>query len=183
MDGWHAYDYRAGLGAEPAVNMFHPALPAGDAVWVDDGMWSIDDPESPDSVLALVRYDEWTVLDGRLGTALTTGDDLRGECVSFELRPEGLDLKGGHVTFWAMSGTVSQRWHVVEPLPTNEGTWSKIRLDLGDVVWRRSWSALPNAAPYLDDVLRLANSFGIAFVGFSDEPVGRLGLRNFELGC
>lgn len=180
MTGWHAYDYRAGVAVEPAVNMFNPAVPTDDGVSVDDRLWSIDDPESPKSVLALVRYAEWEVRDGRVDTTRTAGDDLRDTTVCFDLRGD-LDLKGGHVTFWVMSE--GQRWHHKVPLEVGSG-WTAQRVDTSGE-WHNSWRWSPDAAPDLASTLQQGTSYGIGFVGFGEEqePTGRLGMRGFELGC
>lgn len=186
MDGWHAYDYRAGANIRPAVNMHNPAVPLpGGAVRVDDSMWSIDDPESPKSVLALMRYDEWTVRDGRLATTRNPGDDLRGSCVRFKLRG-AVDLHGGHLTFWVMSPAVGQRWHTPLPLSAVTSGWQQVEIRPSEVNWRRSWSWNgPKAKPELDIALGAAGSYGIGIVGFGDEqePAGWLEMRNFRVGC
>lgn len=72
MDGWYSYDYRAGLDVEPAVNVFRKAVEHDGAVWVNHRQWSIDDPESPPSVLALVRYDDWDFSQGVVATGGTS---------------------------------------------------------------------------------------------------------------
>ena len=51
------------------------------------------------------------------------------------------------------------------------------------MAWRNSWRWDPDTPPALDDALAHANSFGIGFVGFDEEPTGMLGMRDFRVGC
>lgn len=180
--GWYAYDYRAGLdGLAPRGNVFQAAVPRGDEVWTNHYQWSIDDPESPDSVLALIRQEQWNTTGGIVSTQLSAGPDVRGSCVSFELRGERLDLHGGQATLWLVSGSAKQRWHS-EPFEiTDEWTEHTIRVD--DQDWHQSWME-KGASPNLQAVLASTNSYGIAFVGFGDtEPTGLLGMRGWRFGC
>lgn len=181
MSGWYAYDYQAGLDVEPAVNVFRPAVPSGDERWVNYRQWSIDTPETPDSVLALVRYDQWDTSGGVVATVGSSGPDLRGRCVTFELRGDHLDLHGGWVTFWVMSTFEGQRWHTRLPAVTDE--WGRVTVDIDRADWHNSWRYHPADPPALDAVLAQANSFGVGFVGFDQEPGGMLGMRGFEIGC
>lgn len=183
MDGWYAYDYREGLDVEPAVNVFREATEVDGAVWVGHRRWSIDDPESPPSVLALVRYDAWDTSGGYVATSHTAGDDLTDTTVCFDLRGRELDLHGGHITFWVMSSTTGQRWHYEAPLDVS-GQWTEQKVDTSGE-WRNSWRWSPDAAPDLAATLAHGNSYGVAFVGFDheQEPTGRLGMRDFRIGC
>ena len=181
MDGWYAYDYRAGLDVEPAVNVFHESTRVDDAVWVDDRRWSIDDPESPPSVLALVRYEKWDTSSGIVRTAHTVGDDLRGRAVCFDLQGVDLDLRGAEVTFWIMSSSVAQRWHTTIPIRVGDGEWVSNRVEVDDGRWRNSWRHDPATMPALSVVLERANSYGVGFVGFDGEPTGQLGMRDFRV--
>lgn len=181
MTGWYVYDYRAGTDVSPAVNEYEPASIVGDEVWANHRDWSIDDPETPDSVLALSRYERWEQTHWGAQTTKTAGPDLRGGCVSFELRGDGLDLHGGRVTFWVMSSFQGERWHTDLPAVTSE--WRRFEVDVDKVKWRNSWRWDPTDPPNLAAVLAHGNSFGIGFVGFDGEPTGALGLRRFEIGC
>jgi hypothetical protein len=183
MQGWYSYDYQSGIGPGRNDNVFFRTRPADDgSVWASDNRWSIDTPEDPDSVLALLRYQKWDFAED---LATTSGDDpidLRGKCVSFDLKADNLDLKGGHATFWAMSWTAVQRWHANAPIAIGTDTWAHNVVRINDVDWHRSWAGNPAREHLgLDDVLRSTVSYGIGFVGFDAEPTGRIGLRNFDI--
>jgi hypothetical protein len=175
MDGWHVYDYRAGLDVVPAVNVFEPAVAVGDAVWANHRQWSIDDPESPPSVLALVRYDEWTTATGRVDAARSEGSEVT--CLRFELRATDLDLRGGVVDFWLVSSTLGERWHS-PPLEVDE-SWTEHEVRPGEG-WRNSWRRDRADPADLAGVIRSTDSIGVGFVGFDGEPTGMIGLRNLR---
>lgn len=180
MDGWQVYDYRAGLDA--GINVSHPAVELDGAVWANHRQWSIDDPESPPSILALQRYEKWDIDRYGAVTTNTQGPDLRGRCVSFELQADHLDLKGGGLTFWIMASRAGERWHT--ELPAVGDQWTPITVNISEVEWRNSWRWDPADPPDLDATLGQANSFGIGIVGFGDEePTGAIGMRGFEIGC
>ena len=183
MRGWYSYDYQSGVGPGRDENVFFRTKPADDgSVWASDNRWSIDTPESPDSVLALLRYQRWA-FDGEVVTS--SGDspiDVRGKCVSFDLRGSELDLHGGHATFWVMSWSAVQRWHATVPVAIGVDGWAHTTVPISEVDWNRSWAGNPDRAHLgLDDVLQSTVSYGIGLVGFDAEPTGRLGLRNFSI--
>lgn len=179
MENWYVYDYDGGSGLN--VNVFYPVEDNGEYVTADDSKWRVDTPEDPDSVLAFIRYQRWVESGGTVVTSNGDPIDLTGATVRFELRGDGLDLKGGHCTFWVLSYDRSQRWHNTVTLPSVvNGSWSSYTLlienDPGD--WHMSWEG----SPQTDDLgLVLANvhSYGIAFVGFSSEPTGAIDMRGF----
>lgn len=182
MTGWYAYDYRAGLdGIAPSGNVFQAAVPVGDEVWTNHYQWSIDDPETPDSVLALIREEQWVTKDHQVATSSVPGPNLHGTCVTFELRGGKLDLHGGQATLWVVSGHERQRWHTGPFDVTAE--WVRHSIPVDEVEWRMSFKDGADVEPDLDAVLGSANSYGIAFVGFDQEPTGRLGMRGWRFGC
>jgi hypothetical protein len=176
MAGWYSYDYQA--GADDGVNVFRPAVPNGGAVWVNHRQWSIDDPEDPPSVLALVRYEGMDTSTGTWVATGAAGEDLRGRCVTFELRGRDLDLDGADVTFWVMGR--SQRWHTTLPVRIRDD-WQRVTVDIDGADWHNSWS--PYSTPSLERTLAHDASYGIGFVDFDEEPSGMLGLRGFRVGC
>lgn len=181
MEGWYVYDYQAGTDVEPAVNVHRPAVRAGGAVWANHRQWSIDDPETPDSVLALIRYERWGQDAYGAQSLATSGRDLRGGCVRFELNTDALELEGGRLTFWVMSSFRGQRWHTgIDP---RGGGWQQVTVRPENAVWHNSWRYHPSDRPSLDHVLEQANSYGIGIVGFDGEPTGRLGMCDFGFDC
>lgn len=178
MDGWYSYDYQAGLDVDPPINVYRPAVKDDGTVWVNHRQWSIDDPENPPSILALSRYEDWSTKNGIIDPPGNPGEDLRGECVSFYLRGDNLDLNGADVTFWVMA--LSQRWHTTI-LDGLGDEWVWVNIDIDDADWRNSWA--PDSEPNLRRTLGYNTSMGIGFVGFDGEPTGRLAMREFEIGC
>jgi hypothetical protein len=179
MEGWYSYDYQAGVIGDTAENVFFRTVKKEDgSVWADSTRWSIDTPESPESVLALIRYERWDFADGVVETSGAGARDLRGQCATFELRGDKLALHGGIADFWVMSSTYGVRWHTTVPLTVTDNEWSRnvVRFDGSD--WRRSWSRNGRGVA-LDSVLANANSYGIGFVKFDGEPSGAIGLRGF----
>lgn len=146
---------------------------------MDDAGWRIDPPETPDSVLALLRYQEWAGDPESPTTTTNNPINLLGATISMELRGTGLDLKGGHASLWVVKA--GQRWHYTADLPIiAEGEWTPFTMTvaleptLDD--WHNSWSVDPVT---LSGTLGAAHSYGIAFVGFSEEPTGQLDMRNW----
>ena len=183
MQGWYSYDYQSGIGPGRDDNVFFRTKPANDgSVWANDNRWSIDTPETPDSVLALLRYQRWTFDGSVVETSGEDPIDLRGMCVSFDLQGDGLDLHGGHATFWVMSWLAVQRWHSTAPVEIGTDGWGHTTIPISTVEWNRSWSGNPDRAHLgLQDVLQSVASYGIGFVGFDAEPTGRIGLHNFAI--
>jgi hypothetical protein len=181
-EGWQSYDYEASVRAGHEV--FRPVTwtPTGGArdsghVWTDDTRWTVDTPEQPRSILALVMYRCW----------LSRGPvDLRGATVSVFLRGDGLDLKGGSCCFWAWNLRSGTRWHMSRrPLPISPDAWAdrpvEFRVENDAALWHRSWAIrFPEFGP-LDRVLAEADSFGFSFLGFAEKVTGRLRMDEFEI--
>jgi hypothetical protein len=165
MDRWFAYDYQPYL-QDPQAHLHLDAIRTGDAVWTHGDMWSIDDPESPPSILALMRYGPER--------------DFRGACFQFDLIGMDLELHGATVSLWVVSSDRGERWHAKVPLVI-EDDWTPQRVDVDAVDWRQSWSRTGNRS--LERTLADGDSFGIGFVGFSEEPSGAVGMRRMRLGC
>jgi len=192
-ESWQIYDYNGGSGGKN--NVFFLAswertggLGNSGYIWADDSRWRIDTPEDPHSILPLILYHRWVALDAEAGgpneTPRPTGFlkedamDLRGAEVSVHLRGDGLDLKGARCYFWVHgAGT---RWHYTgRPLRITAGEWGPPEhfiLDNDEARWHRSWQDEP-----LDEALRNSVSYGISFVGFSEEVTGKLSMEHFEM--
>src|SRR5437762_298387 len=106
-EGWQIYDYAASIAAGPGENVFRPVtwetmggVNKSGYIWADDSRWTIDTPEAPHSLLALILYRRW-IGDGEL--------DLRNAKVSVFLRGDQLDLEGANCFFWVSKSGV--RWH------------------------------------------------------------------------
>jgi hypothetical protein len=147
---WASYEY---IG--PGQQTFHDAKDGR----VTDAGWSIDWPENPDSILALVTYPDWT---GQ------PRPDLTNRTATIRLRSDNLDLKGGHATFWIV--TEGNRFHHSQPVSVDGTTV----LSLTPGGWHHSWSRIPGT---IEAALADVHSYGIAFVGFSEEPTGALVLE------
>lgn len=175
-DGWYSYDYNGGSGSE---NVFYQAVEtAGPVFTTDDSGWRIDTPEDPDSVLALIRYQQWGGTPEAPTTSTGDPRELRGVHVAFDLSSTSLDLKGGHLTFWIVKG--GQRWHYTAAFPTApEGDWAHfdLRLTPVDADWHNSWAV---DSPNLEQTMAATHSYGIGIVGFSSEPTGELHMRNWQ---
>lgn len=153
---WASYLYEG-----PGDDKWIP-VPFTGQVAADDSMWTIDTPEDPDSILALLTYADWNArypLNFRATTHLV-------------IRVSGnLHLHGAHVTFWALGA--GNRWHLTTPIPMDGQTH---RIDLGGE-WHHSWSSKPAS---LEESLRSVDSYGLAFVGFSEEVTGRIVLEELR---
>ena len=180
---WQVYDYAQSVRAGGRDVYWAPTWePRGGVrgsgyIWADDARWSIDTPEQPHSVLALMTWRQW-VLRGPV--------DLRGAQLAVYLRGDNLDLKGGACYFWALSLRHSTRWHFSgRPLPIARGAWSAspatVTLDVDESLWHRSWAQRAPAFGALAEVLAECDSYGFSFVGFAEKPTGRFCLDEFSL--
>ena len=177
---WAAYDYAACLATDHDV--YRPAnwekrggVNDSGYVWVDDTQWSVDTPENPVSILAIMTWRQWFLR----GPA-----DLRNATLTVHLRGENLNLRGGKCCFWAMSRKLCTRWHLsTQPLTVANGTWSKtvvlLVTDAGK--WHRSWTVPGQKPGALEDVLSQVESYGLSFLGFDGNVTGRLCMDEFEL--
>ena len=146
-------------------------------IWADDARWSLDEPETPRSILALMVWRQW-YLRGPV--------DLRNARLSVYLRGDGLDLKGGRCLFWAQSWKLSTRWHLSErPLSIARGKWpdAPIQVQLADdeSQWHRSWTVPGSPPATLANVLAEVEVYGFSFVGFSEKVTGKFAIDEFEL--
>jgi hypothetical protein len=178
---WHAYDYAACLRAggrdiyRPATWEARGGVNDSGYIWVDDSRWSVETPEGPHSILAIMTWRQW-YLRGPV--------DLRGATMSVHLRGDELDLRGGRCLFWILSRKLSTRWHLSSaPLRVENGQWMKSTIPLApsDELWHRSWTVPGNAPAGVTDVLAAVDSFGFSFVGFDDIVTGRFAIDEFEL--
>ena len=147
----------------------------GSYVWTDECRWSADTPESPVSILPLMVNRSWVG-----GDAL----DLRNAELSVYLRGDSLELDGAQCYFWVNKGGV--RWHMSgSPLAISEGEWTTepntIKLLNDEAYWYRSWEKDPSRMTPLNDVLSVVTEYGFSFVGFGQEPRGKLSLGRFEI--
>ena len=174
---WQSYEY---IGPN---DKFHPAQihtekgPNGEAaISTDDSMWSIDTPENPHSILALLYYPAWN---------LEPLYDLRDASIEFSLRGDNLKLHGGHCYFWIHTATLgSTRWHYIKhPLPVKNGKWTRNNLTLSTNPkdWHNSFVSDPNDAKSLPLSLKACASFGFSFTGFSKKATGQLSLSSFKI--
>ncbi len=146
-------------------------------VWVDDSKWSIDTPESPNSILPLMYYQKWG------GESVC---DLRNSNIQFFLRGDGLDLKEGQCFFWIVTETpFSTRWHYSShPIKVSENYWDEPTiLELSDDPkhWHMSFSCEPQKPASLNHSLAACSSFGFSFIGFSEKVTGKLSISSFKL--
>lgn len=174
--GWASYYYWTN------GNVFYPLTHdetgghgGAAAVWADDSMWTIDTPESPHSVLALLSYHRWHFPAEQFFNPSS-------RTMRFRLRGENLDLKGGHIRPWLLD--LYGRWWKTQNQPVlvaPEGQWSDVQeVVIGTYLdWTRSFeiSPPPIHAVYTD----LIQSWGIGFRGFSAKPTGRIGLCEFSI--
>ena len=110
--------------------------------------------------------------------------DLRGSHLSVYLRGDELQLDGAQCFFWVQSPGC--RWHLTSsPLTIADGRWASepnvFDLRNQESLWHRSWAVEPSTAPVLNDVLGNAHSYGFSFVGFGQEPRGKLSMDEFEI--
>lgn len=177
QDNWWVYNY----AENTEYNVFYPTsweskggLENTGFIWAGDSRWSIDSPEEPDSILALLTYPSWSG-----NKAL----DLRNATVSVYLRGDDLDLKGAQIYFWVHSRA---RWHFTShPLTVSQGQWgNKVTFKLlnDESLWHRSYSADPNLNS-LDFTLGVADSYGFSFIGFppGNKVTGKLSMDEFTI--
>ena len=175
-EGWRIYDYNGGKPG--GGNVFFPAtweksggVEDSGYIWADDSKWRVDVPEQPHSILPFIIYRDW--VDGK---AL----DIRGAKLSVFLRGDKLDLKGARCLFWAFNRKRGTRYHYTgEALKVSAGEWGRkqtIVLKNETKLWHASWSRMPDKPATLDEVLRECDSYGVSFVGFSDEVTGRFAM-------
>ncbi len=177
-EGWCSYDYHWSIVAKgKGIYVMTTWERAGGVdgsgfVWADEVRWSADTPESPVSVLPLLLNRRF-VGQGPI--------DLREARVSVYLRGDQLQLDGAQCYFWVNKpGT---RWHMSgSPLTVSEGEWAsspnEITIHNDESRWYRSWAKTPAS---LDEVLANAHSYGFSFVGFKQEPRGRLSMDEFKI--
>ncbi len=177
---WCSYDYHMSVLGRSNIFVLTTHETSGGVngsgyVWADEHRWSADTPEAPVSVLPLIYYRTW---DDE-GTV-----DLRGADVSVYLRGDGLELDGASCYFWVnMAGT---RWHYTSnPLEISDGRWAdeplRFTLENDESLWHMSWTALADGPTPLDTLLRDAISYGFSFVGFGQEPRGRVSMDELEI--
>lgn len=180
---WHAYDYAA-CAAAGGRDLYRPAhweqrggVNDSGYIWADEAQWSIDTPEQPPSILALMTWRQW-MLRGPL--------DLRQATISVFLRGDELDLKGGRCSFWVLSRGLSARYHLTgQPVTVARDKWGDepclLNLKHDEAQWHRSWTVPGQRIPTMGEVLGEVDSYGFAFVGFSEQVIGRLCMDEFEI--
>jgi hypothetical protein len=175
---WHSYAY---LGTTHEYRACRKSENGGwnngAYVTADDSLWTIDTPESPQSILALMIPSTLMLKSPPL--------DLRYTAVSFSLRGDNLQLYGASCYFWVVSFVpTSTRWHYTsQPLIVPEGKWSELQtlvLSPKEDAWHCSFSLQQPRTP-LNDVLGLCMSFGISFMGFSEKVSGNISLSDFTI--
>ena len=181
-EGWQVYDYAKSIEAGRDVYWSVTWKETGGVnnsgyIWADDSRWTIDTPEHPRSILALIIWRPW-VLRGAV--------DMRDGKISVYLRGDDLDLKGADCLFWVFSRKYGTRWHYRgNPLPIARGRWPDrpitFTLKNDESLWHRSWAIhCPNYGS-LDEVLAQCDSYGFSFVGFSEKVTGKFAMDEFEI--
>ena len=178
LSNWASYEY---IGPEdnfiPVQTDPHGGPAGQPCISADDSMWTIDTPESPHSILALLFYPLWQ-LEGPY--------DLRNAQLQFYLRGDDLDLKGGHCFFWVHTSTLgSTRWHLrSQAIPVSQGQWGEkitIKLSTDTSLWHQSFVSDPAHGRSLPLTLKACSSFGFSFLDFSEKVTGRLSLSDFSI--
>ena len=180
-ESWCSYDYHWSIVAKGRDIFILTSwertggLDDGPYIWTDESRWSADTPENPVSILPLILNRSWTGEDSL---------DLRNAEISVYLRGDNLQLNDAKCYFWVNKGGV--RWHMNgSPLNISEGEWASepniIRLHNDQEHWYRSWENHPSNVTPLNDVLSVVTSYGFSFVGFAQEPRGKLSLGHFEI--
>ena len=177
---WCSYDYHKSVLGRSNIFILTTHETSGGVndsgyVWADEHRWSADTPEAPVSVLPLIYYRRWDD-EGPV--------DLRGADVSVYLRGDGLELDGARCYFWVnLAGT---RWHYTSnPLEISDRRWADEPLTFtlanDESLWHMSWTSLADGPTPLDTLLGTAISYGFSFVGFGQEPRGRLSMDELEI--
>ena len=180
-EGWCSYDYHRSV-VDRGVNVFiltvwerSGGVGGTGYVWSNETRWSVDTPESPMSVLPFIIYRSWVGLEPV---------DLVDAEVSVYLRGDGLELDGAACYFWVHGR--GGRWHFnSRPLDIGYGEWNSepnvFTLRSNEALWYRSWAAGLDDPPPLDDILSQCDGYGFSFVGFGQEPRGRLSMDELEI--
>ncbi|NUQ61278.1 MAG: hypothetical protein HUU20_02250 [Pirellulales bacterium] len=180
-EGWQVYDFAGGVPGGNKIFAqvtWEKAGGVGNSgyIWGDDSRWRINLPETPDSILAFVFYRKW---------AGAPELDLRDAEVSVYLRGDKLDLKGAKCYFWVSDTQTVTRWHyTAHPLPVPEGHWGEKQtfvLKNDEALWHSSWSGEPQNVGSLDAVLGGVDSYGLAFVGFTQKVTGRFAMDELQV--
>jgi len=176
---WYSYAY---LGVDsheymPCQYSATDGVNGAACVTADDSLWTVDTPESPRSILALILP---TVLEAKLPPL-----DLKNISVSFYLRGDDLQLFGAQCYFWIVTfSPYTTRWHYTHyPLEVPEGRWSAqqtLVLNPDESLWHCSFSAETPRVP-VQEALTCCHSFGFSFVGFSEKVLGKLSLSEFVI--
>ena len=118
-EGWCSYDYEK--SKPPQLNHFvlaawlpHSGIGNSGFIWSDKTRFSVDEPENPNSILALMFYARW---------AGVYSVRLKETTVSMYLRGFDMDLKGAECYFWIAGGWCSSytRYHYKIPLHIEHG--------------------------------------------------------------
>ena len=186
-EGWHSYDYHAGIVAGAGIFLLTTWQREGGVdnsgyVWADQSRWSTDTPERPISILPLIFFRRWIGKDPIA---------LREAKVSVYLRGDDLHLYDAQCQFWVNApGT---RWHYTgRPIEISNGCWApkptRFTLKNDESLWHRGYSSeehwhrsYPSGGPSLEAVLADTWSYGFSFLGFTEEVHGRLSMDEFEI--
>jgi len=176
---WYSYAYY-GIGSHQYLACHYAesdGFNGNSYITADDSLWTIDTPEEPESILALIIP---SMLELKLPPL-----DLCNVPISFSLRGDNLKLYGAKCYFWIVTFLpMSTRWHYVsQPLHIPEGQWSELQtltLIPNNELWHRSF-ALDEPSASLKDTLGLCMSFGFSFVGFSEKVTGKFSLSDFTI--
>ena len=178
---WSVYYYQPQHIFYPVTHSLTGGAEGGGFISADDSRWTIDTPETPDSVLAFLTYTRWHV-------PALFDVNIHQKDVSFYLRSRGADLKGATAYFWLFlqgwtGGGNPGRWYKTSvPLSIGTGEWgSKNTINIasyGDG-WTKSFPVEITDYPMFDVVY----SWGIGLRGFSEKPTGILDLSNFKIAA
>ncbi len=174
---WKSYEY---IGPEDKFHDVHFETHGGQKdnpyIWADDNLWSIDTPESPHSILALVFYRHTNYL---------SPIDLRDATVQFYLRGDELNLSNAKCYFWVTTIFPVTRWHYIHhPIEISNGKWGDLmtlNLSNSSTQWHQSFSTDPSNAHSLNQTLRVCISYGFSFVGFQQKVTGKLSMSDFNI--
>ena len=165
-------------------------------IWTDDFNWTIDAPETPNSILALVCLDSANLQKSNDLCKKETHPatyDFRGKTLTVYLSTAvtqglSLDLKGGKCQFWIYTSlfNAGTRFHHRQPLniPINDWGSNKVVLENQEAKWRRSWPSPDTydiACATLDECLGNVVNFGISFVDFRGKVTGILKMSEFKI--